>query len=132
MVNDPIADFLTRIRNGLMARKPEVVTNSSKMLQQIARILERHGYIENFDIEKSSEIKSKLRIKLRYDDTNRPLAEGFKRISKPGLRAYTKASDIPSIRGGMGLAILSTSKGVLTGIEARKQNIGGEVLCTVW
>jgi small subunit ribosomal protein S8 len=131
MVNDPIADFLTRLRNGLMARKREVVTNCSKMSQKIAQILEQKGYIESCHLE-SVGPKKKLRIKLRYDDAGKPLADGFKRISKPGLRAYSKAADIPMIRGGMGITIISTSKGVMTGIEAQKHNVGGEILCTVW
>jgi small subunit ribosomal protein S8 len=131
MVNDPIADFLTRLRNGLMARKREVLTNCSKMSYKIAQILEQKGYIEGVGIEALGPKKS-LRIKLRYDSAGKPLAEGLKRISKPGLRAYVKVAEIPVVRGGMGIAIISTSKGVLTGLEAQKQNIGGEVLCTVW
>ncbi len=131
MVNDPIADFLTRLRNGLMARKREVVTNSSNLSNKIAQILEQRGYIEGFHMEAIGPKKS-LRVKLRYDAQGKPLADGFKRISKPGLRAYAKVSEIPVVRGGMGIAIVSTSKGVMTGTDAQKQNIGGEVLCTVW
>src|SRR5262245_48209813 len=131
MVNDPIADFLTRLRNGLMARKREVITNSSNMSQKIAQILEQRGYIEGFQVE-SLGPKKKLRVRLRYDSAGKPLADGFKRISKPGLRAYAGVSEIPLVRGGMGIAIVSTSKGVMTGVEAQKYNIGGEVLCTVW
>lgn len=131
MVNDPISDFLTRLRNGQMARKREVVTNCSNMSQQIARILEQKGYIEGVQVEAIGP-KKNLRIRLRYDSAGRPLADGFKRISKPGLRAYAKASEIPVVRGGMGIAIVSTSKGVMTGVDAQKQNVGGEVLCTVW
>lgn len=131
MVNDPIADFLTRLRNGLMARKREVLTNCSNMSQRLAQILEQRGYIEGFQVEADGPKKS-LRVKLRYDSAGKPLADGFKRVSKPGLRAYAKVTEIPVVRGGMGIAILSTSKGVMTGSEAQKQNLGGEVLCTVW
>jgi small subunit ribosomal protein S8 len=131
MVNDPIADFLTRIRNGLLARKREVVTNCSKMSHKLAQILENKGYIEGIRIETSG-VAKQLRIGLRYDSEGKPIAEGFKRISKPGLRTYTDVENIPVIRGGMGIAIISTSKGVMTGVEAQKQNVGGEVLCTVW
>lgn len=131
MVNDPIADFLTRLRNGLLARKRDVVTNCSKMSQRLAEILEQRGYIEGFKAETVGPQKL-LRVKLRYDSEGRPLAEGFKRVSKPGLREYRKAGELPNVRGGMGIAIVSTSKGVMTGAEAQKLNVGGEVLCTVW
>lgn len=131
MVNDPIADFLTRLRNGLMARKREVETNCSKMTFRIAQILEQRGYIENLRVETTGPQK-KLRVTLRYDQDGKPLADGFKRVSKPGLRAYVSTKEIPSVRGGMGITIVSTSKGVMTGFEAQKHNVGGEVLCTVW
>jgi small subunit ribosomal protein S8 len=114
-----------------MARKTEVETNSSKIAFRIAQILEQRGYIEGLRQE-SLGVRKRLRITLRYDRDGKPLAEGFKRISKPGLRAYAKVSEIPSVRGGMGVAIVSTSKGVMTGVEAAKQNVGGEVLCTIW
>lgn len=131
MVSDPIADFLTRIRNGLMARRKEITTNCSKITHKMAEILESKGYISGFELESDGHRKS-MRIKLRYDSENKPIIDGLKRISKPGLRAYTGASDIPSVRGGMGISIISTSQGLMTGIEAQKRNIGGEVLCTVW
>jgi small subunit ribosomal protein S8 len=131
MINDPIADFLTRLRNGLMAKKREVETNSSKMSRRIAQILETSGFIEGFRFETVGP-HEKLWIKLRYDDAGRPLAEGLKRISKPGLRTYVKAVEIPTVRGGMGITIVSTSKGLMTGVEAQKLNVGGEVLCAVW
>ena len=131
MVNDPIADFLTRLRNGFLAKKREVVTNCSRMSHRIAEILEQRGYIESFQMETEGARKN-LRVRLRYDSAGKPMAEGFKRISKPGLRDYKKAFEIPSVRGGMGITIVSTSKGVMTGAEAQKLNVGGEVLCTVW
>lgn len=131
MVNDPIADFLTRLRNGLMARKREVVTNCSKISYRIAEILERNGYIDAVRVESDGPRKM-MRIALRYDAQGKPVTEGLRRISKPGLRAYTSSTEIPSVRGGMGLAIVSTSKGIMTGVEAEKLNVGGEVLCLVW
>lgn len=131
MVNDPIADFLTRLRNGLLARKREVETNCSKICYRVAQILEESGYIEGLRLETLGAQK-KMRVTLRYDSEGRPLADGLKRISKPGLRAYVKATEIPSVRGGMGISIISTSKGVMTGHEAQKHNIGGEIICTVW
>lgn len=131
MVSDPIADFLTRLRNGLMAKKREVLTNCSNMSKKMAEILVNRGYIDSFEVE-SEGPKKNLRVKLRYDSANRPIADGLKRISKPGLRVYAKASEIPIVRGGMGIAIVSTSRGVMTGVEAQKNNIGGEVLCIIW
>lgn len=131
MVNDPIADFLTRLRNGLLARKREVVTNGSKMSFKLAQILEQKGYIEGVRTEQIGPAMM-LRVGLKYDSAGKPLAEGFKRISKPGLRTYTDVAGIPVVRGGMGISIISTSRGVMTGFQAQKQNLGGEVLCTVW
>jgi len=131
MVNDPIADFLTRLRNGLMARKREVLTNCSKMSLRIAEILEKSGYIDGIKVETDGPRKY-IRVALRYDSTGKPVADGFKRVSKPGLRTYAGAADIPSVRAGMGISILSTSRGIMTGVEAQKLNIGGEVLCLVW
>lgn len=131
MVNDPIADFLTRLRNGLMARKREVLTNCSKMSIRIAEILERNGYIEAIRVENDGPRKM-IRVALRYDAQGKPVTEGLRRISKPGLRTYVGSTEIPSVRGGMGLAIVSTSKGIMTGVEAQKLNVGGEVLCLVW
>lgn len=131
MVNDPIADFLTRLRNGLLARKREVLTNCSKISHRMAEILEQRGYIEGFSQETVGP-KKMLRVKLRYDSVGRPMAEGFQRISKPGLRDYKQAKEIPTVRGGLGIAIVSTSKGIMTGAEAQKLNVGGEILCTVW
>jgi small subunit ribosomal protein S8 len=101
------------------------------MSNRIAQILEQRGYIEGFQVEALGP-KRQLRVKLRYDEAGKPIADGFKRVSRPGLRAYAKVEEIPVIRAGMGIAIVSTSKGVMTGADAQKQNVGGEVLCTVW
>jgi small subunit ribosomal protein S8 len=131
MVNDPIADFLTRLRNGLLARKREVLTNCSKMSLKLAEILEANGYIDGMRLENDGARKY-IRVALRYDATGKPVADGFKRVSKPGLRTYAGAADLPTVRAGMGISIVSTSRGVMTGVEAKKLNVGGEVLCLVW
>lgn len=131
MVNDPIADFLTRLRNGLLARKREVTTNCSNISYKLAEILEKNGYIDAVKVENLGAQKT-MKIALRYDAQGKPVAEGFKRVSKPGLRAYVGSKEIPSVRSGMGLAIVSTSKGIMTGVEAEKLNLGGELMCLVW
>jgi small subunit ribosomal protein S8 len=131
MMTDPISDFLSRIRNGLLVQKKEIVANCSKMTLRIAEILLAKGYLEGFDVEENGPKKT-MRIRLRYDATGVPIATGLKRISKPGLRQYASVEEIPEVRSGMGLSIVSTSKGVMTGHEARKSNIGGEILCLVW
>lgn len=131
MVSDPIADFLARIRNAVLARKKLVLTSGSKMTKRIAEILSEAGYINGFEVQAEGSAKF-LKISLRYDDNGQSLLDGLKRVSKPGLRNYCSVEDIPTIRNGMGLAVLSTSKGVMTGEQARKNNVGGEVLCLIW
>lgn len=131
MVNDPIADFLTRLRNAVMAKKNETSAFYSKITAKIAEILQEKGYIDSFSVEADGSAKL-LRIFLKYDTEGRPVLEGLKRISRPGLRTYCSADEIPAVRNGMGLSIISTSRGVLDGIEAKKNNVGGEVLCFVW
>jgi small subunit ribosomal protein S8 len=131
MLTDPIADFLTRLRNGLLAKKSFVIANCSNMSDRIANILLKFGYIDGIEYEEEG-CKKYLKIKLRYDSLGNPIARGFKRVSKPGLRAYAAADEIPSVQDGLGLAIVSTSQGVITGQEAAKRKIGGEVLCLVW
>jgi small subunit ribosomal protein S8 len=131
MISDPISDFLTRIRNGSMARKREVLTGCSKISMRIAELLEQNGYIQGVKVE-SDGPKKYMRIALRYDSAGKPIAEGLSRVSKPGLRAYVGAQEMPSVRAGMGIAIVSTSKGIMTGVDAQKLNVGGEVLCLVW
>ncbi len=130
-VNDPIADMLTRIRNACMARHTTVSIPASKMKLAIADILKREGFIKDYTL-KTGEPFSNIEITLRYTPDRRPAITGLRRVSKPGLRIYTKRSDIPRVRGGMGLSILSTPKGVLAGHEAWQQQVGGEVLCYVW
>ena len=129
-VTDPIADFLTRVRNGVSARRPEVLIPYSKIKAEIARILKEEGYISDYSIDTSA---ARPRIKLVNKVVDRSSAiAGLKRISRPGLRRYVGADEIPRVLGGMGLAILSTSRGILSGREARKQKVGGELLAYVW
>ncbi len=131
VVSDPIGDMLTRIRNACMARHTEVVIPSSKIKIAIADILKREGFIKDYTIVAGTPYDT-IRLALKYDQDRRPVITGLKRVSKPGLRIYTGRADIPRVRGGLGLSILSTPKGVLAGHEAWQQRVGGEVLCYVW
>ena len=129
-VTDPIADLLARIRNGTRAQRPEVLVPYSRIKAEIARILKDEGYITDYSVDTSAEHPQ---IKIVNKLANRSSAiEGLRRISRPGLRRYVGADEIPRVLGGMGLAILSTSRGVLSGREARKQKVGGELLAYVW
>ena len=130
-VTDPIADLLTRIRNANQMRYNEVVIPSSNMKLEIVKILEREGFITSYKIEKS-EVQDNIIVTLKYGKNKERVISGLKRISKPGLRVYAKAEEIPTVLNGLGIAIVSTSKGVMTGKEARKENLGGEVLAYVW
>jgi small subunit ribosomal protein S8 len=128
---DPIADFLTRIRNALAAQHRYVDVNWSKMKENIADLLKNLGFIENYAVKKEGGIPQ-IRIYLKYADARRPVITGLKRVSSPGLRKYVGFEDIPMFFGGQGVAILSTSQGVLSGAEAHKRKVGGELLCLVW
>ena len=130
-VTDPIADLLTRIRNASAARHRELTLPSSRMKREIARILTEEGFIEAYDVRPDG-VQEMLTLRLKYVEGRTPVVTGLKRISKPGLRVYARKTEIPRVLGGLGLAILSTSHGVMTGSDARKQNLGGEVLCYVW
>ncbi len=130
-MSDPIADFLTRIRNARAARLEVLEMPHSKLKSEMARILKREGYIRDYATEGSSG-KRVLRIYMKYGRDEQPAIEGLKRISRPGLRRYVPADAIPRVLGGMGIAILSTSSGVLTDAEARKKRVGGEVMCHIW
>ena len=130
-VTDPIADLLTRIRNANQMRYNEVVIPSSNMKLEIVKILEREGFIASYKIEKN-EVQDNIIVTLKYGKNKERVISGLKRISKPGLRVYAKAEEIPTVLNGLGIAIVSTSKGVMTGKEARKENLGGEVLAYVW
>lgn len=129
-MSDTIADMLTRVRNANNALLPTVVMPHSKMKESIARILQREGYIAECAVEGATAVK-KLKLKLKYQG-RKGVIEGLKRVSKPGLRRYAGSTEIPRVLSGMGIAIVSTSKGVMTGREATKQNLGGELLCLVW
>ncbi len=131
-MSDPIADMLTRIRNANTAKHDTVDVPSSKMKESIAKILLDEGYIKNYEIIEDGNFKT-IRIELKYGkDKNEKIITGLKRISKPGLRVYANAEDMPKVLGGLGIAIVSTNKGVVTDKEARKMNVGGEVLAFVW
>jgi small subunit ribosomal protein S8 len=133
-VTDPIADMLTRVRNALMIGRAMVMMPSSKIKVEIARILKEEGFIEDYYVT-DDQPQPVLRLRLKYSGSRRnrkPLITGIKRVSKPGRRIYTQKTDIPWVLSGMGIAILSTPKGVLTGDQARRLGVGGEVLCYVW
>ncbi len=131
-MNDPIADMLTRIRNANTAKHDTVDVPASKMKISIAEILLKEGYIKSFEIEEVGSFKN-IHITLKYGrDKNTKIITGLKRISKPGLRVYASKEELPRVLGGLGTAIISTNKGVLTDKEARKQNVGGEVLAFIW
>jgi small subunit ribosomal protein S8 len=135
-VSDPIGDLLTRIRNGLMAGHGTVSIPSSKMKAAIAQILQDEGYIEGFDVAASEgKVSPVLRLRLKYVGERRdrrPVITGLKRVSRPGRRVYAGKTDIPWVRSGIGVAIMSTPKGVMTGTRARQLGVGGEVLCQIW
>ena len=135
VVTDTIADMLTRIRNANQMRYEEVRVPSSKMKNEIARILKEEGFIKDYKIENSDEnsnVQDTIVLTLKYTDKKERVITGLKRISKPGLRVYAKNDEIPKILNGLGIAIISTSKGIMTDKQARKENIGGEVLAYIW
>lgn len=129
-MTDPIADMLTRIRNALTVKKETVEVPASKMKRAIAAILLSEGYVRDVKEEEDG-YNGKLVITLKYDK-NQPVISGLKRVSKPGLRTYSGAEDMPKVLGGYGIAIVSTNKGIMTDKQARTENVGGEVLCYVW
>lgn len=129
--SDPIADMLTRIRNAQTALQPETSMPSSKLKEEVARILSEEGYVDGYKVD-DARVGRELTVRLRYDDERVPALTGLNRISKPGHRVYTRAKDVPRVRGGIGVAIVSTSDGVMTDREARARNVGGEILCEVW
>ncbi|MCD6309098.1 MAG: 30S ribosomal protein S8 [Candidatus Eremiobacteraeota bacterium] len=130
-ITDPIADMLTRIRNANTAYHEQVDVPASKMKEAIARVLKQEGFVRDFQIIKTGN-QGIIRIFLRYGPGRERLITGIRRISRPGLRVYVGRSDIPRIFGGLGKVIMSTSKGIMTGAEARKKGVGGEVLCYIW
>ena len=131
-MTDPIADMLTRIRNGMQAKMDTVdVVPVSKVKTELARILKEEGYIAKYEISGEG-IEKKMTVTLKYGADKRPVITGIKRISKPGLRVYTKGDNVPKVLNGLGIAIISTSNGMMTDKEARKQHAGGEVVAYVW
>lgn len=131
IVTDPIADMLTRIRNALTAKHNEVLIPASKTKNTIAQILVSEGYINSADLVDTGSYKS-IKISLKYGPNNERVIQGLKRISKPGLRVYANAEDLPRVLNGLGIAIISTNKGIMTDKQAREQNVGGEVLAYIW
>jgi small subunit ribosomal protein S8 len=130
-VTDPIADMLTRIRNANSAGRPETEMPHSRMKAEVAKVLKKNGYIADFYSEKKEDGKQVLKVQLKMIGKERAIV-GIRRISKPGLRRYVSATEIPRVLGGMGISILTTSRGIMTGHEARKANVGGEILAYVW
>lgn len=129
--SDPIADMLTRMRNAMIARHSKVDVPASKLKADIARILKEEGYILNFKIAEEGTRKT-IKIYLKYNTTNQPVITKLERVSRPGCRVYVGAREIPRVLGGLGINILTTPKGVMTGRSARKEGVGGELLCHVW
>lgn len=130
-VTDPIADMLTRIRNAVMARHDTVSMPVSRMKLYIAKILKQQGFIRDYEVA-GSRPKRQLKVHLKYDEAGQPFITGLERVSKSGLRVYSAHDEIPRVYGGLGIVIVSTSKGVMTGQQAWRQGIGGELLCIVW
>ena len=131
-MTDPIADMLTRIRNGLSAEHETVVIPSSKMKIEIARILKQEGYINGYTVEGDTAKEKTITVELKYGPDKQKVITGLKRIAKPGLRVYAKGDNVPRVLNGLGIAIISTSKGLMTDRDARKANLGGEVVAYVW
>ena len=130
-VSDPIADMLTRIRNGALVRKSNVLVLNSRIVLSIAQILKEEGYVGNVESIQDGARKM-IRIQLRYAETRKPIISSLKRVSRPGRRVYSKRESIPWVLSGTGIAILSTPRGIMTGQQARRLGVGGEVLCYVW
>ena len=130
-LTDPIADMLTRIRNAAMGRKKEVRMPSSRMKVEIAKILKDEGYVRNFKVIDDS-LQGFLNITLKYTDENQSVITGLKRVSKPGCRIYCKADSVPKVLDGLGIVIVSTSSGIVTGKKCQELGVGGEVLCQIW
>ena len=131
LVNDPIADMLTRIRNAQVARHDSVTIPASNMKKAIAKILLDEGYVKSVENVVEDD-RAAIKVTLKYLDKKQPVIQGLRRISKPGLRVYAACEDLPKVLGGLGIAIVSTNRGIMTDRAARKENIGGEVLCYIW
>lgn len=130
-MTDPVADFLTRIRNANTARLDKVEIPASKMKKDLAQILKKEGFIKDYEYIEDGR-QGVLRVYLKYGENRQRVISGLKRISKPGLRVYAKKEELPKVLGGLGIAVISTSKGIMTDKEARKEGLGGEVICYIW
>jgi len=130
-MTDPIADMLTRIRNGSKAQKKWVDVPASNLKRELAQLLVEEHFVEKFDYTEDNK-QGKLRVYLKYDETDKPIVMGIQRVSKPGLRRYAQANRLPRVLNGLGIAVISTSSGVMTDRDARKKGIGGEIICYVW
>jgi small subunit ribosomal protein S8 len=130
-VNDPVGDMVTRIRNASRARHDKVVIPASKLKLEVARVLKDEGFIADFTLHEAKP-QSEISVQLKYGPDRSPVITGIKRVSKPGLRRYTNSREIPRVLGGMGVCVLTTSRGIMSDNEARKQKVGGEILCTVY
>ena len=130
-ISDPIADMLTRIRNAIMARHDFVLIPMSRMKLSITRILKEEGFISDYEVLRGKPYRV-IKLHLKYSDKKQPVLSGLERVSKPGLRVYVQRPEIPRIYGGIGIAIVSTPKGVMTGQQARRRGLGGELLCSIW
>jgi small subunit ribosomal protein S8 len=131
-MTDPIADFLARLRNAIMARKASIDLPASKVKRKLAEILRDEGYLTAVTESGMDNPQGILSVTLRWDSNHRPAISGLRRVSKPGQRAYVPATKLPKVRGGLGTAVVSTSRGLMTDRQARKENVGGEVICEVW
>ena len=131
MTSDPIADMLTRVRNAIQARHPKVDVPASKLKTEIARILKEEGFITNYKVAEEG-AKKTIKIYLKYAGNNTPVISAIERVSRPGCRVYVGQTKIPRVLGGMGINILTTPRGVMTGRQARKEGVGGELLCQIW
>jgi small subunit ribosomal protein S8 len=131
IISDQIGDMLTRIRNAVMVRHDTTEMPASKLKVAVLKILKEEGFISDYEVIKGKPERL-IRVRLRYDNSNKSMISGIERVSKPGLRVYSQHNEIPRVYGGVGIAILSTPKGVVTGQQARKDGVGGEILCYVW
>ncbi len=130
-VTDPIADMLTRIRNALMVRHPQIELPSSKIKASIAEILKQEGYIADYEVQQKKP-QNVLRLRLRYSERREPVIAGLKRVSRPGLRVHVQRKEVPRAFGGVGISLMSTSQGIMTGVDAYRKGIGGELMAFVW
>ncbi len=130
-MSDPVADMLTRMRNAIMAKYNRVDIPASRLKINVAKVMKAEGYIKNYKVIKDNR-QGLLRVYLRYDEQARPVIQGLKRISKPGRRVFAGADDLPEVLNGLGVNIVSTSRGLMTDKQAREENVGGEVLCSIW